>query len=56
MNQEQVLSIARTVLKIGGGYLIGRGVVDAAAWLDITGGVLAIVGIVWSAITHKKTA
>ena len=52
MNQDQILSVLRTVLKIGGGYLVARGVADEGTWTAISGGVLAVAGLAWSHFHH----
>lgn len=55
MNQDQILSILRSVLKIGGGALVAHGITDDATAQAIMGGVLAVVGLVWAHFTHKTT-
>lgn len=45
---DKILGIIRHVLTFGGGYLVAKGYVDEASVQDIIGGVVAIVGAVWS--------
>ncbi len=51
---DQVQSILRTVLKAGGAVLITKGWTDQAGLEIAVGGVVAIVGIIWSAVHHKN--
>lgn len=56
MRKEQILSFVRTLLKLGGGFLIAAGWTDAPGLESLIGGLLAVIGIVWSAVTHQKKA
>lgn len=51
---DQVGSILRTVLKAGGAVLVTKGWTDQAGLELAIGGVVAIIGIVWSAVHHKN--
>ena len=46
--KDAVLGIARHLLTAGGGYLVGRGLIDAQMATELTGALATIVGIVWS--------
>lgn len=48
MNQEKVLGIVRHVLTIAAGYFIGKGVLPQESANEIIGGVLALIGVIWS--------
>lgn len=52
MNQNQVLSTARTAMKIVGTYLVTKGITDSTTAETATGGILALIGIVWSWTHH----
>lgn len=54
LNKEQIFSLARSLLKVGAGIFIAKGIGDAAVWDIIIAGVLAAGGLGWSAITHRK--
>lgn len=55
MNPDQLKSLIRTLLKMAGAYLAGRGLnVDDSTTEAITGGVIALAGIIWSQMTHTK--
>lgn len=52
MNLEQFKSIIRLVAGIASGWLIAKGIGDAAIWEVITAGVVAGGTLVWSQVTH----
>ena len=53
MNSDQIQSVARTVLKVAGGFLVAKGVTDEGTWTTISGGVLALAGLIWSHFHHQ---
>jgi hypothetical protein len=53
MNKDQFLSFVRSALKVAGAYLVAKGIGDASAWQDITGGALAVAGLAWSHLFHS---
>jgi hypothetical protein len=55
MNQEQILSAVRTLLKIAGTALVTKGITTDATLESAIGAIITIVGIIWSAKTHKET-
>jgi hypothetical protein len=48
MNKDQVLGIIRHTLTFVGGFLVMKGMVDESLVTEIVGGVVAVVGSVWS--------
>lgn len=56
MNLNQVLSMIRAVLNLAGGSLAAKGYTDNSQWEAITGGVLALVSVVWSFYHHAEPA
>jgi hypothetical protein len=50
MNKDQVLGIIRHALTFVGGFLVMKGLVDESMVTEIVGGVVALVGSVWSII------
>lgn len=48
------LAILRHLLTAVGTGLAAKGVVDEASWQTLSGGVLAIVSVVWSLLDKKK--
>ena len=54
MNTQTVLSLLRTLLKIGGTYLCTKGLTDSATWETVVGGLTALVGIVTTVIWHTN--
>jgi hypothetical protein len=49
---DQALSLARSVLKIAGTYLVAKGIETASGMEDVSGLVLMIVGLWWSHANH----
>ena len=55
MNENFVQSMARAVLQMVAGYLVAKGAIDASGAEAAVGGLVSIVGAVWSWFTHKDT-
>ena len=43
----------RSVLKVGAGYLVAKGIADGVAAEAITAGIIAAIGVVWG-VLHRK--
>lgn len=56
MSKETIQTIIRSVLKIGGGFLVAKGLADDAAIAELSGAVVTIVGFVWGILAAKKAA
>jgi hypothetical protein len=54
MTKEQVIGIIRHVITFAGGILVVKGVIDDAMVQEVLGGVLGLVGTVWSIVDKKK--
>jgi|LauGreDrversion4_2_1035121.scaffolds.fasta_scaffold29290_8 hypothetical protein len=54
LTKEQVIGIIRHSLTFVGGLLIMKGIVDEATLTEVTGGVIALVGTIWSIIEKNK--
>lgn len=54
MNKEQTLGIVRHVLTFGGGLVIARGYGDAQLVTELVGGLVSIIGAVWSIRSKRK--
>ena len=52
-SKEQLLGIVRHSLTFIGGILIMKGLVEESTFAEITGGVLALTGAIWSIINKK---
>jgi len=50
---EQITSAIRSVLKIGGGWLIAKGYTDNSGAEMVIAGIIAAAGIVWSWVHHQ---
>ena len=54
LTQEQVLGIIRHTLTFAGGIVIARGLVDETVVTEIIGGVVTLVGAIWSIVAKNK--
>ncbi len=50
MNKEKVLGIIRHALTFVGGFLVMKGLVDESVVTEVVGGVITLVGTIWSVI------
>jgi hypothetical protein len=53
MNKEKILGIVRHTLTFVGGILIWKGIVDETIVTEIVGGVVTLVGAIWSIFDKK---
>lgn len=56
MSKETIQTIIRSVLKIGGGFLVAKGLADDAMIAEGIGAVVTLVGIAWGILAAKKAA
>jgi hypothetical protein len=54
LTQEQVLGIVRHTLTFVGGIVIARGLVDQSVVTEIIGGVVTLIGAIWSIVDKNK--
>lgn len=54
MNSEQILSLVRTLIKVGGTYAAAQGLGDGNDWEAIAGAVAVIIGVVLSWRKHSN--
>lgn len=54
MTKEQVVGVIRHVITFVGGILVVKGILDEAMVQEVLGGVLGLVGTVWSIVDKKK--
>jgi hypothetical protein len=54
MNQDQLLSLLRTVLQIAGTAIVAHGTlgINGAAWEQLSGGILMLAPVLWSMYVH----
>lgn len=55
LSKEQILGIVRHALTFTGGIIVMKGLTDDAIVTDIIGGIMTLVGAVWS-IVDKHSA
>ena len=53
MNKEKVLGLLRHTLTVVGGILITKGLVDETMLAELVGGLITIIGGVWSVLNKK---
>ena len=54
--KEQSLGLIRHVLTFVGGVVVAKGLVDESLFQEVLGGVMTLVGAVWSIASKKKAA
>ncbi len=54
MNKEQVVGLLRHVFTFGGGFLVTNGLLDSEMLGELIGGLLSVIGVVWSIVDKKK--
>jgi hypothetical protein len=53
MNKERILGVVRHTLTFVGGVLIMKGLIDEVVATEIIGGVITLVGTIWSVFEKK---
>jgi hypothetical protein len=53
MKKEIVLGIVRHTLTFAGGILVAKGLIDDGIASEIIGGVMTLVGGIWSVVSKK---
>lgn len=54
LSKEQVLGIIRHTLTFVGGIIVMKGIIDEATVTEIIGGVVTLVGTIWSVVDKNK--
>jgi hypothetical protein len=54
LNKEQVMGIVRHALTFIGGIVVMKGLVDETVITEVIGGVMTLVGAIWSILDKKK--
>lgn len=54
LNKEQVMGIVRHALTFIGGIVVMKGLVDETVITEVIGGVMTLVGAVWSILDKKE--
>lgn len=54
--KEQVLGLIRHALTFIGGIVVAKGLVDESLSQEVIGGVMTVVGAIWSIVSKKKVA
>ena len=56
MTSDQITGILRAILAALGGFFIGKGMISAATFDWLTGGILAVAPILWSMWVNRPAA
>jgi hypothetical protein len=54
LNKEQVMGIVRHALTFIGGIVVMKGLVDETVITEVVGGVMTLVGAIWSILDKKE--
>ncbi len=54
MNKETISTLVRTLCKVGGGYLVAKGIIDDASVVELTGAIVTVVAVAWGLYDAKK--
>jgi hypothetical protein len=54
--KDQILGLVRHALTFVGGIIVAKGLVDDVLFQEILGGILTIIGSVWSVVSKKSAA
>jgi hypothetical protein len=54
--KDQLLGLIRHTLTFVGGIIVAKGLVDESLSEEVIGGVMTLVGAVWSIVNKKKAA
>lgn len=54
MRKEVILGVVRHVLTFAGGILVAKGLLEQGVLAEIIGGVMTVIGGVWSVIDKTK--
>jgi hypothetical protein len=54
MNKEQILGILRHLFTFIGGILVLKGLIDESLIEQISGGLITLIGTVWSIFDKKR--
>lgn len=53
---ETTSTIIRSILKVGGGFLVAKGLASESVAADLIGAIITIIGFVWGIVASKKAA
>jgi hypothetical protein len=54
--KDQILGLVRHALTFVGGIIVAKGLVDDILFQEILGGIMTLVGGVWSVVSKKSAA
>ena len=53
MSKEKILGIIRQTLTFAGGLLVMKGLIDETIVSEVIGGVMTLIGTIWSVLNKK---
>jgi hypothetical protein len=54
--KDQLLGLIRHALTFVGGIVVTKGLIDESLSQEVIGGIMTLVGAVWSIVSKKKVA
>jgi hypothetical protein len=51
--KDQILGLVRHILTFAGGILVTKGIVSEGVSIEVIGGIMTIVGSIWSVVSKK---
>lgn len=54
MNKEQIMGLVRHILTFVGGIIVANGVASETITTDLVGGLMTVIGSVWSILSKKS--
>lgn len=54
INKTVILGLVRHVLTLGAGFLIAKGLANESNTQELVGGLMAVIGSVWSMLAPEK--
>lgn len=52
--KDAILGLIRHALTAGGGYIVGKGLLDASSMTEIVGAAMTLIGAAWSVYDKSK--
>lgn len=52
--KAKTLGLVRHILTFGGGILVGKGHLDEATMTELVGGLMTVIGTIWSITSPEK--
>lgn len=54
MTKEQFFGVIRHTMTALGGILIAKGLIAEGAWIELSGAIITLTGVIWSVASKKQ--